>query len=69
MLGLSRGTVRVVPYQGEWAALFAREAALLRALMGAAAIAFELFSGRCSLVSLLSSATRAPETAMHSSSR
>jgi GrpB-like predicted nucleotidyltransferase (UPF0157 family) len=41
MLGLSRGTVRVVPYQREWAALFAREAALLRTLLGASALAFE----------------------------
>lgn len=43
MLGLSRGTVRVVPYQAEWPELFAREAARLRALMGAAAINVEHF--------------------------
>src|SRR2546423_12254807 len=41
MLGLSRGTVRVVPYRPEWAALFAREAALLRSIMGAAALGIE----------------------------
>jgi GrpB-like predicted nucleotidyltransferase (UPF0157 family) len=41
MLGLSRGTVRVVPYRREWPALFAREAARLRALLGASAFAVE----------------------------
>lgn len=41
MIGLSRGTVRVVPYQREWAALFEREAVWLRALMGESARAVE----------------------------
>lgn len=41
MIGLPRGAVLVVPYRPEWKALFEEEAARLRALMGAAALAVE----------------------------
>jgi len=40
-LGLDRGTVRVVPYQAAWAALFAEEAARLRAALGDQLLAIE----------------------------
>jgi len=41
MIGLARGTVEVVPYRPEWQSLFATEADLLRAVMGAAALHVE----------------------------
>lgn len=41
LIGLARGTVQVVPYQAAWAALFQAEAALLRRVMGAAALRIE----------------------------
>lgn len=40
-VGLPRGAVRVVPYRAEWKALFEEEAARLRALLGADALAIE----------------------------
>ncbi|HEX9939297.1 MAG TPA: GrpB family protein, partial [Longimicrobium sp.] len=41
VLGLDRTVVRVVPYQPAWAALFAREAARLRAVLGERVLAIE----------------------------
>lgn len=41
MVGLPRGTVRVVPYQPEWRSLFEAEAVLLRSVMGDAALGVE----------------------------
>lgn len=41
LVGLPRGTVLVVPYRPEWKTLFEEEAALLRALLGAAALSVE----------------------------
>jgi len=40
-LGLDRGTVRVVPHRPAWAALFAEEAARLRAALGDRVLAIE----------------------------
>lgn len=40
-LGLPKGLVLLAPYRPEWAALFEEEAARLRSLMGAAALAVE----------------------------
>ena len=41
MIGLARGTVRLLPYQLKWKVFFAQEAALLRSRMGAAALRIE----------------------------
>ena len=41
MLGLRRGTVKVVAYSAEWPRLFARERRRLRAALGARALAVE----------------------------
>jgi GrpB-like predicted nucleotidyltransferase (UPF0157 family) len=41
MLGLARGTVRLVPHEEGWHRLFAEEAARLRGALGARAVAVE----------------------------
>lgn len=41
MLGLKRGTVKIVPYHPEWAACYANEAKILKKLLGARISAIE----------------------------
>lgn len=41
MIGLARGTVKIVPFQAEWKNLFEREAVLLRRVIGKDALRIE----------------------------